>query len=179
MICIGKRSFLIRSLRSQHLFLDSRQSSIKTNAVLDHMNLATKIGRNQIFEKIRKIDYTCIRSTIWYWKSKIHILKMFLRPHHNWKKIWSKFDFLIFSKFWGHQSNLGVTKNSIFGGHQSPPGSPKTRFWGVTNQPLRVTKKSVGSLMGVTKKNMVVRGDFEIFQSTPVCGPCAVACGDF
>ena len=25
----------------------------------------------------------------------------------------------------------------------------------------------------------VVCGDFEIFQSSPVCGPCGVVCGDF
>ena len=148
MICIWKRSFLIRSLRFQHLFLDSRQSSIKINAVLDHMNLAIKIGRNQIFEKNRKIDYTCIRSTIWYWQSKIHILKMFLRPHHNWKKFWSKFDFLIFSNFGGHQSNLGVTKNSIFGAIWGSPittgGHQKLDFWGSLINPLRSPKKMWG-----------------------------------
>ena len=28
------------------------------HTVLDHMNLAIKIGRDQIFEKIQKINYT-------------------------------------------------------------------------------------------------------------------------
>ena len=39
------------------------------------MNLATKIGRDHFFEKKKnqKIDYTCIRSIICYWKSKMNV----------------------------------------------------------------------------------------------------------
>ena len=111
---------------------------------LGRMNLAIKIGRDHIFEKNQKIDHTCIRSIIWYWKLKIHILKMFLRPNHNQKKIWSKFDFLIFSIFGGHQSFPGVTNNSILGVTNQPLGVTKNSILGVTNQPLGVTKKKSG-----------------------------------
>ena len=87
---------------------------------------------------------------------KIHIRKMFLRPHHIWKKFWSKFNFFDFWLFGGHQSTtgvtknsilgvtnhpLGVTKNSIFGGHQSPPGVTKNSILGGHQKPLGVTKK--------------------------------------
>ena len=49
---------------------------------------------------------------------------------------------------------LGVTNNPNLGVTSEPLGVTNNSKSGVTSEPLGVTKKRVGSLVGVTKKNL-------------------------
>ena len=108
-----------------------------------------------VFDKMQKLKYQGPKSTIWYWGWKIYTLKVFLRSNPFLKQFWSKIDFSIFWKFWGYESNPGVTNKWGLWGHESHLGVTNKRKLGVTNGGHEKKKKSMPKTC--VKKNFRLR----------------------